>query len=1015
MSEIVGAREEPPQAEEAFDLVRSMLSSSSYNAAAHSTGGFFGGKRAHKQKLVEVALPTRPQAPERFLSYQSTPPASSEVSDVGSLPPSPARKPESGRKPKAKKPKYSGLKSMFACLGKAEHRELTTLKSPPSRATSGVSDIIPDVYDEPWSEAGSQMGTPRAGSQMGTPSSSSARASLGVVKNSFKQQFSFAQAATNKYFNEAKDLIKTVIPVAMAKSVPFADNINPLLHGRYLYVRIVEARGLLAMDLNGFSDPYAKITVGTQSVMTKPQKKTLSPRWDETFVFPIGGADRWQKLHMSVILWDEDITSADDHMGEFRWPLEDAPCCDSAPQGKWVQLLGSKPSSHSRDHGEAFVVWWAGTTDDAALDTAILPDKAKATKKVQSAVYQEPAISFVAVKISEIKNLPGWCQKVVLKSKDRSVGSAARAVGTSILKSIGLKSSKEKGGGEEDAVEGVVGKMWARVSLGQQVEVSGKVEAEGGTAVARWEDCKLFFACSRPYTSDIKVEFFCSHGRRSEKIGTLAIPIGSKMKRSSSVMHETSLNLHTSEGKWRDLDSVEKMEKGDLNPPRANVGVQFVETAADRGSLVNEDMGTLHLMVRGAQLPQEVDSYVMMHFGKTWLRTRRINQTKRPHWEEEFTVRFSDPSPVLVIGVFADNTEKAGARVHNKLKMSDALMGKVRLQLSLLDKGVTHELTLPLLRAGKGKLVSKAGYIQLSARVVCPLNTAFMKQLLAPPLPVEVYKAGIARDKKSQNKLVSASQMYVAQWMEASIPPVDPKVCMELIETLHTDVDFSMPLFKDYKEKFMVFWHNFDRPKRLITDVKGWESPALSLSFIGGCLLVIHNLELMFVIPPLALAARLALNWKKRVTAGEARVLALMPPTEKKKEKKKDDDEEEPDSNLNPYTAMKRKYDHLMQVSSKVQGNLIAVVSMLERVESVMTWQDERITGGLLLGCVGGLLALQVVGYKLLASAWVIKFFRPPRFRKKFHKPDSVDNVLRAVPNPTDHLIYLFNRKGGGS
>lgn len=48
---------------------------------------------------------------------------------------------------------------------------------------------------------------------------------------------------------------------------------------------IFQARGLLAADQSGLSDPYARVCFINQSQKTERLEKTLSPQWDQTLIF----------------------------------------------------------------------------------------------------------------------------------------------------------------------------------------------------------------------------------------------------------------------------------------------------------------------------------------------------------------------------------------------------------------------------------------------------------------------------------------------------------------------------------------------------------------------------------------------------------------------------------------------------------------------------------------------------------------------------------------------------------
>lgn len=48
---------------------------------------------------------------------------------------------------------------------------------------------------------------------------------------------------------------------------------------------IFQARGLLAADQSGLSDPYLRVSFVNQSQKTERLEKTLSPTWDQTLIF----------------------------------------------------------------------------------------------------------------------------------------------------------------------------------------------------------------------------------------------------------------------------------------------------------------------------------------------------------------------------------------------------------------------------------------------------------------------------------------------------------------------------------------------------------------------------------------------------------------------------------------------------------------------------------------------------------------------------------------------------------
>jgi hypothetical protein len=103
-----------------------------------------------------------------------------------------------------------------------------------------------------------------------------------------------------------------------------------------LTVRVIEARNLRAMDSNGFSDPYARLQLGKQRFKTKVIKTNLNPTWDQEFSFLVGDGRDVLKLDV----YDEDILSMDDFLGQVRVPLEDVLAAENLSLGiRWYQLL----------------------------------------------------------------------------------------------------------------------------------------------------------------------------------------------------------------------------------------------------------------------------------------------------------------------------------------------------------------------------------------------------------------------------------------------------------------------------------------------------------------------------------------------------------------------------------------------------------------------------------------------------------------------------------------------------
>jgi len=83
---------------------------------------------------------------------------------------------------------------------------------------------------------------------------------------------------------------------------------------------IIEGTDLPAADRNGFSDPYCKIILnGAEVYKTSTQKKTLNPKWNESFEIPIPSRTA---ATFRVEVFDRDLGDKDDFLGAAEAQLQ---------------------------------------------------------------------------------------------------------------------------------------------------------------------------------------------------------------------------------------------------------------------------------------------------------------------------------------------------------------------------------------------------------------------------------------------------------------------------------------------------------------------------------------------------------------------------------------------------------------------------------------------------------------------------------------------------------------------
>ncbi|XP_061619874.1 dysferlin isoform X3 [Phyllopteryx taeniolatus] len=104
----------------------------------------------------------------------------------------------------------------------------------------------------------------------------------------------------------------------------------------YLY----QARELMAMDKDSFSDPYAIVSFLHQSQKTVTVRNTLNPTWDQTLIFYdveiFGDAEATMATppHVLVELYDQDTYGADEFMGRCVC----SPSLSRSPRLAWFPI-----------------------------------------------------------------------------------------------------------------------------------------------------------------------------------------------------------------------------------------------------------------------------------------------------------------------------------------------------------------------------------------------------------------------------------------------------------------------------------------------------------------------------------------------------------------------------------------------------------------------------------------------------------------------------------------------------
>uniref|UniRef100_A0A1A9WQB8 C2 domain-containing protein n=2 Tax=Glossina TaxID=7393 RepID=A0A1A9WQB8_9MUSC len=91
-----------------------------------------------------------------------------------------------------------------------------------------------------------------------------------------------------------------------------------------LILKVLQGKELPAKDLSGTSDPYVRVTLMPDKkhrLETKIKRRTLNPRWNETFYFEGFPIQKLQSRVLHLHVFDYDRFSRDDSIGEVFMPL----------------------------------------------------------------------------------------------------------------------------------------------------------------------------------------------------------------------------------------------------------------------------------------------------------------------------------------------------------------------------------------------------------------------------------------------------------------------------------------------------------------------------------------------------------------------------------------------------------------------------------------------------------------------------------------------------------------------
>ncbi|XP_070163969.1 LOW QUALITY PROTEIN: synaptotagmin-7 [Polyergus mexicanus] len=201
---------------------------------------------------------------------------------------------------------------------KALGAQLETTGSPASKSPAGGSG-------GPTSGGGAAGGTAVPGS---TSNAGSAEPRTPTAGPQNKQLQNVKGEHPSKAFLQSRSI--SLVDMYIDNSEP-SENVGQIhfsleydFQNSTLILRIIQGKDLPAKDLSGTSDPYVRVTLlpdKKHRLETKIKRRTLNPRWNETFYFEGFPIQKLQSRVLHLHVFDYDRFSRDDSIGEMFLPL----------------------------------------------------------------------------------------------------------------------------------------------------------------------------------------------------------------------------------------------------------------------------------------------------------------------------------------------------------------------------------------------------------------------------------------------------------------------------------------------------------------------------------------------------------------------------------------------------------------------------------------------------------------------------------------------------------------------
>ena len=790
-----------------------------------------------------------------------------------------------------------------------------------------------------------------------------------------------------------------------------------------MFLKIVAAEGLLAMDAGGTSDPFATARWGSLECKTEVVYETTSPVWEETFVFNLGtSTSDVIEEDVNLCLYDYDL-ALNDFLGFCRVDLRGKRVSqrgDWSKEPRWYNV-GALPADYEEKSGfdwgrlkDQLMFWegkrtytgrvkiacWVGSRTDLEMRTAEHPRAWRAVEASRSEpkYYVEPLTAALHVTVFRAREI------------------------------LPMDGSRDDPGGLSDP--------YCEVTL--EHEKTARFETEqthfiDDTDSPEW-DRKFSFVVSRPYTaSTLWFKVYDYDGGFDQLIGTV------KIKCEDLDIHEGLAKPPPA--KWYTLLDASGKDKTKDGDPYGDVLIQAyideeylhhmhlqkvrVSDEPDLGRL-EVDVFKLHELDDGIK-----DVFVVIKYGPYWSRLPTIEDADDARYDLRSIFPVIDFHVPVVIAAFAGVGD--APKLLGKIKVPVAALESNQRYFKVVDMGAVNAATGEVEKGGK--LDVALTYRRDAGTIASGVTLA--RQYVKPVCDDKWYYNPIPETE--QEKVAKRHKDLVIYQLGLSEPPVKVSIAKEMLD--YNRHEFNARMIQTSIARLQCVAAEGIAIGNAVNDLLGWKHFHVTASLqtvlflminyprliIPGILILIGSIPLALYptrrkraldqismdydvsvgkLPPhldillngdsltneevkarereqkereaadkKAEEARLRAESEAAAQRAEEEaeaIAAILAEADAESEADSDDDDAAQQApkmagSMNPFASLMKQYEELTTMIASIQTTMDDVATVLEQILGVLTWKEPRVTFVAMAALVG-------TGLAFFASQFVVEW-----------------------------------------